>query len=63
MPNIKFNYRYRDGSNYKNHGSAIFSNPQNIKLKFLDKLIKSKLIEDTWFYADAWQLHGDARRL
>ena len=56
MPNIKFNYRYRDGSNYKNHGSAIFSNPQNIELPYLKKLIKSKLIDETWFYANQWKL-------
>lgn len=56
MPNIKFNYRYRDGANYKKHSFIIFENPQNIKLDYLLSLIKSKLIDETWFYADQWKL-------
>ena len=56
MPNIRFNYRYRDGANYKNHGFVIFDNPQQINLDHLQQLIKSKLIDETWFYADQWQL-------
>lgn len=56
MPNIRFNYRYRDGANYKNHGFVIFDNPQQINLDYLQLLIKSKLINETWFYADQWQL-------
>jgi hypothetical protein len=56
MPNIKFNYLYRDGANYKNHGFTIFENPQNIKLDDLLQLIQSKLIDKTWFYVDQWQL-------
>jgi len=56
MPNIKFNYRYRDGSNYKNHGFVIFNSSQNIKLGFLQNLIKSKLIDETYFYASKWNI-------
>jgi len=56
MPNIKFNYLYRDGSNYKNFGYVIFANPGNISLEELEELIQSKLIDDTYFYAKEWQL-------
>lgn len=56
MPNIKFNYLYRDGGNYKNFGSIVFSNPLNIELLALEELIRSKLTSHHWFYADQWQV-------
>jgi hypothetical protein len=56
MSNIKFNYLYRDGANYKNYGFVVFQNPQNISIEYLLNLIKSKLIEEAWFYADQWKL-------
>jgi len=56
MPNIKFNYLYRDGANYKKHGFVIFANPDNTELASLKTLIRSKLIDETWFYADEWNL-------
>jgi hypothetical protein len=56
MPNIKFNYLYRDSSNYKKFKSVIFSNPDDVELSELEALIKSKLIDETWFYADQWNL-------
>jgi hypothetical protein len=56
MPNIKFNYLYRDAANYKKYGSVIFSNPDNIELSEIEILIRSKLIDGQWFYADEWGL-------
>jgi hypothetical protein len=56
MPNIKFNYLYRDAANYKSFNSIIFSNSQNIELPILENLIHSKLISHHWFYASQWQL-------
>ena len=56
MPNIKFNYLYRDSRNYKKFSSVIFSNPAEIDLPKLEALIKSKLIGETWFYAEEWKL-------
>jgi hypothetical protein len=56
MPNIKFNYLYRDGSNYKNYGFVIFTTPDNIALAELEARIVSRLIDDTYFYAQQWQL-------
>lgn len=54
MPNIKFSYFYRDGGNYKKFDSVVFANPDNIGLSEIENLIRTKLIDNTWFYADAW---------
>jgi hypothetical protein len=56
MPNIKFKYLYRDSGNYKKFISVIFANPNGILFSDLETLIKSKLIWDTWFYAEEWKL-------
>jgi len=56
MPNIKFNYLYRDSSNYKNYGYVILANPENFALIEVEKLIRSKLIDGEWFYADEWDV-------
>jgi hypothetical protein len=56
MPNIKFNYLYRDSGNYKKFNSVIFSNPTDVDLPTLAALITSKLIWDTWFYAETCKL-------
>lgn len=51
MANIQFNYLYRDGGNYKNYGSVVLANPTGLGLAELTALIRSKLIDQTWFYA------------
>jgi hypothetical protein len=56
MPNIKFNYLYRDCANYKNFNSIIFKNDLSFSIEELETLIKSKLIDSEWFYADQWKL-------
>jgi hypothetical protein len=56
MPNIKFSYLYRDSANYKKYDYVAFANPENIDLSKLEALIKSKLIDGTWFYAEEWNL-------
>ena len=56
MPNIKFNYLYRDSGNYKKFDAVIFANPTGIDLSILESIIKSKLIYETWFYAEEWKL-------
>ena len=56
MPNIKFNYLYRDGANYKNYGFVLFHNPQHISIEYVEQLIRSKLIDGEWFYANEWKL-------
>jgi len=54
MANIKFSYLYRDGANYKNFGEIVFENPDNIDLTELETIVRSKLIDETWFYANKW---------
>jgi len=56
MPNIQFNYLYRDSGNYKKYDFEIFDNPDNIELSEIESLIKSKLIWGGWFYAEEWKL-------
>ncbi len=56
MPNIQFNYLYRDSANYKKYGSVIFVNPDEFDLSYIESIIKSKLIYGEWFYADQWKL-------
>ncbi|MGZ3766190.1 MAG: hypothetical protein ACXVA2_16090, partial [Mucilaginibacter sp.] len=56
MPNIQFNYLYRDAGNYKKHHSVIFPNPDNIDETELETLIRSKLIDHEWFYVEQWNL-------
>ena len=54
--NIKFNYLYRDGSNYKNYKSIVFGNPNDISLAQIETTIKKSLIDDEYFYAEKWNL-------
>lgn len=56
MPNIQFNYRYRDSANYKKHGFVVFANPQNLSLEAVESIIKTRLIDGEFFYADEWNL-------
>ena len=56
MPNIQFNYGYRDAVNCKRHESIVFANTENLECLILEVLIKSKLIDETWFYAEEWGL-------
>lgn len=56
MPNIKFNYLYRDAGNYKSFGAVILANPNNFTLQQAEELIRPKLIDGTWFYASQWQV-------
>ena len=49
MPNIKFNYLYRDAGNYKIHSSIIFNNPENLSLSSIEIEIKKSLIDEEFF--------------
>jgi hypothetical protein len=40
----------------KKYNSIIFNNPHNINLAELSAMIHSKLIDNTWFYTDQWNL-------
>jgi hypothetical protein len=49
--NIKYNYIYRDYSNYKNFNSVIFANPNNVPIQEVEKLIRENLIDGEFFNA------------
>ncbi len=54
--NVKFNYLYRDGANYKNFNSVIFKNSKNLQIGDIDASVRSKLIDGTWFFASNWKI-------
>lgn len=54
--NIKFNCRYRDGANYKQNSTEVFSNRRDLRLEEIEIAIKSALIDECWFYANKWNL-------
>ena len=56
MLNILFNYLYRDAANYKNFGSVVFANPDNVKIEEVATALESRLIDGCWFYAHEWQV-------
>jgi hypothetical protein len=56
MANIKFNYLYRDGGNYKVYGSHIFENPDNISIIQIEEAIKRSLIDGEFFNPKEWDL-------
>jgi hypothetical protein len=60
--NIKFNYLYRDASNYKQFGFQIFSNPDNLSLPEIETRIRATLIDGEFFDPVKWgvpRLHFD----
>jgi len=54
MKYVQFWYMYRDYSNYKQHNSITFSNPDNISLTEIDAAIRKCLIDGEWFLHSAW---------
>jgi len=54
--NVRFNYLYRDGANYKQYGHTVFSNNSGLTSEEIENTIKACLIEANWFYADKWHL-------
>ena len=56
MNNIKFNYLYRDGNNYKQFGYIIFCNPSNVDVEVIESIIRSELIDGEFFIAENWDI-------
>lgn len=52
MKSIKFNYLYRDGSNYKSWGEVIFSNYENLTVSEIAKELLDAFLPDKQFIAD-----------
>jgi len=50
--NIRFNYLYRDGSNYKSWGEVIFSNSENLALNQITAKLTDAFLPDKQFIAD-----------
>lgn len=53
---IRFHYLYRDYSNYKNHNTIVFANPNNLSLEIIDKKIRARLIDGQWFHHQLWNV-------
>jgi len=51
MNSIKFNYLYRDGSNYKSWGEVVFSNPKQLRLGEIEKRLIDAFMSDKLFIA------------
>ena len=51
MNNIKFNYLYRDGSNFKSWGEVIFSNPEQLTLGEIEPKLIDAFLPDKLFIA------------
>lgn len=50
-PNICFRYLYRDASNYKQHGEAVFTNHRRVPIQEIEKQIRVFLMDGEYFIA------------
>jgi hypothetical protein len=51
MSNIRFNYLYRDGANFKSWGEVIFSNRSDRKVDEIETALLSAFLPDKQFIA------------
>ena len=51
MNNIKFNYLYRDGANYKAWGEVVFPNPDQLTLDEIENRLVEAFLPDKLFIA------------
>jgi phage terminase large subunit-like protein len=54
--NIRLNYLYRDGANYKNYVSVVCSNNDHLSFAEIREHIQKASIDGVWFYAKKWGL-------
>ena len=54
--NIKLNYLYRDGANYKQHHEEIYTNIHVLSIEEIETRIREQLIDGEWFYNHNWNL-------
>ncbi len=52
MKNIRFNYLYRDGANYKSWGDVVFSNPDQIAVSEIESKLIDGFLSDKLFIAN-----------
>lgn len=60
-PNVSFQYMYRDASNYKQHGEAVFTNQTFMSMEEIEKQIRACLNDGEYFIAR--QVHIEERFL
>ena len=51
MANIRFNYLYRDGSNFKKWASVVFANADNLSVDDIGDSLRSNFLPDQLFIA------------
>lgn len=51
MANIKFNYLYRDGANYKSWGEVIFTNHEELHIKEVETKLMEAFLQEKLFIA------------
>lgn len=51
MDNIKFNYLYRDGANYKSWGEVVFTNPDQLAVDEIETRLIDAFLPDKLFIA------------
>ena len=54
MNQFRFSYLYRDYSNYKQHGSVVFANPNKLSRQLIVEIISQNLIDGEFFHAEDW---------
>jgi hypothetical protein len=54
--NVRFDYLYRDGGNYKSWGAVVFSNPDLLPLQVIDSYLRLGFDQDGLFIADQIQI-------
>lgn len=54
--NLKFNYMYRDGANYKQFGSVVFTNPNFLTPREATGILTQKLISNEFFVPQDWSI-------
>jgi len=54
--NLRLNYLYRDGANYKQFGAVIFPNPSFLSPSKASEMLREKLITNEFFVPQDWGL-------
>ncbi|WP_018342374.1 hypothetical protein [Cytophaga aurantiaca] len=56
IKNVRFNYQYRDTANFKQYGSVIFSNPNQLSIETIEEQLKEVLIDQEYFIPKACEV-------
>lgn len=61
-PNVRFEYRYRDYSNFKRYGEVVFANPDAISVDRIEAAFEDAR-RDAFPTADEYQFSAEALRI